>query len=104
MKIQPNESIAVVGESGSGKSTLVNLVLRFYDPNLGQVLIDGVDIREYNLKQLRERMGLVMQEPTLFNYTIRENILYGKSFATDHEVRQAAVVANALEFIEDQEL
>ncbi len=100
LKIHPNESIAVVGESGSGKSTLVNLVLRFYDPNLGQVLIDGIDAREYNLKQLRERMGLVMQEPTLFNYTIRENILYGKSFASDAEIRDAAQIANALEFIE----
>lgn len=60
LKINPNESVAVVGESGSGKSTLVNLVLRFYDPDHGQVLIDGVDARNYNLKQLRKRMGLVM--------------------------------------------
>lgn len=104
LKINPNESIAVVGESGSGKSTLVNLVLRFYDPDHGQVLIDGIDSREYNIKDLRQRMGLVMQEPTLFNYTIRENILYGKSFASDREVREAAEVANALEFIEANEL
>ena len=104
LKINPNESIAVVGESGSGKSTLVNLVLRFYDPDHGQVLIDGIDSREYNIKDLRQRMGLVMQEPTLFNYTIRENILYGKSFASDMEVREAAEVANALEFIEANEL
>jgi ABC-type multidrug transport system fused ATPase/permease subunit len=104
LKINPNESIAVVGESGSGKSTLVNLVLRFYDPNHGQVLIDGIDSREYNIKDLRQRMGLVMQEPTLFNYTIRENILYGKSNASDKEVREAAEVANALEFIEANEL
>ena len=93
-----------MGESGSGKSTLVNLVLRFYDPDHGQVLIDGIDSREYNIKDLRQRMGLVMQEPTLFNYTIRENILYGKSFASDMEVREAAEVANALEFIEANEL
>ena len=104
LKINPNESIAVVGESGSGKSTLVNLVLRFYDPDHGQVLIDGIDSREYNIKDLRQRMGLVMQEPTLFNYTIRENILYGKSFASDMEVREAAEVANALEFIEANDL
>lgn len=77
LKIHQNESVAVVGESGSGKSTLVNLLLRFYDPDFGEVLIDGVDIKEYNLKELRKRMGLVMQEPTLFNYTIKENILYG---------------------------
>lgn len=77
LKIHPNESVALVGESGSGKSTFVNLVLRFYDPDFGQVLIDGVDVREYNLKTLRRKMGLVMQEPTLFNCTIKENILYG---------------------------
>jgi ATP-binding cassette subfamily B (MDR/TAP) protein 1 len=104
LKIHPNESVAVVGESGSGKSTLVNLVLRFYDPDHGQVLIDGVDIRQYNLKQLRQRMGLVMQEPTLFNYTIKENILYGKDDAADSEIRDAAKIANALEFVESQEL
>jgi len=104
LKLNPNESVAVVGESGSGKSTLVNLVLRFYDPDVGQILVDGVDIKRYNLKQLRQRMGLVMQEPTLFNCTIRENILYGKDSAFESEVREAARVANALEFIESQEL
>ena len=104
LRLHPNESVAVVGESGSGKSTLVNLVLRFYDPDVGQVLVDGVDVRRYDLKQLRRRMGLVMQEPTLFNCTIRENILYGKDSAFESEVREAARVANALEFIESQEL
>lgn len=102
LTIRPNESVAVVGESGSGKSTLVNLLLRFYDPNHGAVLIDGIDIKKYNLRQLRAKMGLVMQEPTLFNYTIKENILYGKSYATDKEIRDAADIANALEFIESQ--
>ena len=81
LTIHPNESVAVVGESGSGKSTLVNLVLRFYDPDQGEVLIDGINAKDYNLKQLRSRMGLVMQEPTLFNYTIKENILYGNNDA-----------------------
>jgi ABC-type multidrug transport system fused ATPase/permease subunit len=74
--------------------------LRFYDPDQGQVLIDGVNVKEYNLKQLRARMGLVMQEPTLFNYTIKENILYGNSYAKDSEIREAAKIANAIEFIE----
>ena len=60
LKINPNESVAVVGESGSGKSTLVNLILRFYDPDHGHVLIDGVNVKNYDLKQLRKRMGLVM--------------------------------------------
>jgi ABC-type multidrug transport system fused ATPase/permease subunit len=104
LKINPNESVAVVGESGSGKSTLVNLILRFYDPDHGEVLIDGVNVKNYDLKQLRKRMGLVMQEPTLFNYTIKENILYGNSTALDSEIREAAKVANALEFIESQGL
>lgn len=104
LTINPNESVAVVGESGSGKSTLVNLILRFYDPDFGTVLIDGIDIKEYNLKELRHRMGLVMQEPTLFNYTIKENILYGDDQAKDSEVREAAEIANALEFIESSQL
>ncbi len=93
-----------MGESGSGKSTFVGLLLRFYEPNHGKILIDGVDIREYDVQQLRERMGLVMQEPTLFNYTIAENILYGKDQASNEEIHAAAQVANALEFIESDEL
>ena len=104
LKIHPNESVAVVGESGSGKSTLVNLILRFYNPTHGVILIDGVNIEKYNLKQLRERMGLVMQEPTLFNYTIKENILYGNSNAKDSDIRESAKIANAIEFIESQTL
>ena len=77
LKIRQNEAIAVVGESGAGKSTFINLVMRFYDPEFGTVLIDGVNIKEYNISQLREQMGLVMQEPTLFNYSVKENVLYG---------------------------
>jgi len=68
------------------------------------VLIDGVNIKEYDLRELRARMGLVMQEPTLFNYTIKENILYGKSNASNSEIREAAATANATEFIESQAL
>jgi len=100
LKILPNESVAVVGESGCGKSTLVNLILRFYDPTEGEVLIDGVNIKKYNLRQLRQRMGYVMQEPTLFNYTIKENVLYGNSFAKDSEIKEAIAIANAAEFID----
>ena len=81
MKINQNDTIAVVGESGQGKSTLISLIMRFYDPEFGQVLIDGVDVREYNVKELRAKMGLVNQEPTLFNYTVKENILYGNNVA-----------------------
>jgi len=104
LKIHSNESVAVVGESGAGKSTLVGLILRFYDVNHGEVLIDGVNIKDYNLTELRERMGLVMQEPTLFNYTVLDNILYGKSTATNSEIREAVQIANAAEFIESEEL
>ena len=102
MKINPNESVAVVGESGCGKSTLVNLILRFYEPTEGEVLIDGINIKKYNLKELRKRMGYVMQEPTLFNYSIKENILYGDTFARDSDILEASTIANAIEFIENQ--
>ena len=80
------------------------MVMRFYDPEFGQVLIDGVDVREYNVRDLRERLGLVMQEPLLFNYSLQENILYGKVQSSNEEIYQAAKVANALEFIESKEL
>jgi ATP-binding cassette subfamily B (MDR/TAP) protein 1 len=96
--------IAIVGESGSGKSTLINLVMRFYDPEIGQVLIDGVDVKEYRVSDLRAKMGLVMQEPTLFNYSVKDNILYGSHKASNKEVYNAAEIANALEFVESAEL
>lgn len=83
LKINSKDCIAIVGESGQGKSTFINLVMRFYDPEFGAVLIDGVDVRSYDLPQLRMKMGLVMQEPTLFNYSVKENILYGNSHASN---------------------
>lgn len=104
LTINPNESVALVGESGSGKSTLVNLLLRFYDPDFGTIYVDGVDIKQYSVKALRKQMGLVQQEPILFNYTIKENILYGQDNAKDSELYQAAKIANALEFIESSQL
>jgi ATP-binding cassette subfamily B (MDR/TAP) protein 1 len=90
LTIKPNETVALVGESGCGKSTLVSLLLRFYDPDSGDILIDGVNIKEYSISSLRNLMGLVMQEPTLFNYTISENILYGKLEAKNSEIIEAA--------------
>lgn len=78
LKINPKDCIAIVGESGQGKSTFINLLMRFYDVDFGHIYIDGIDIKQYNIRELRQRMGLVMQEPTLFNYTIKENVLYGK--------------------------
>eukprot|EP00347_Sterkiella_histriomuscorum_P015933 403355132 len=104
MKIKARETVALVGESGCGKSTTVSLILRFYDVNHGQILIDGVDIKEYNLKDLRRAMGLVMQEPTLFNYTIMENVLYGNPAASNKDIYESAKIANALEFIESKQI
>lgn len=103
LKIRAHETVALVGESGCGKSTIVSLILRFYDVNAGRILIDGKDIRSYDVGALRKAMGLVMQEPTLFNYTITENILYGDMRANNTAVREAAKAANALEFIEGSE-
>jgi len=83
MRIPATKKIALVGHSGCGKSTIANLLLRMYDINGGSLLIDGKDIREYNVKELRNQIGIVMQEPLLFNTTIKENILYGNSEASD---------------------
>lgn len=77
--------------------------MRFYDPEFGQVLVDGVDVREYNVVDLRKRLGLVMQEPLLFNYTRSENILYGRLDASNQDIIDAATVANCREFIESKD-
>lgn len=91
--------MALVGTSGSGKSTVIALLERFYDPLAGQVRIDGVNIKELQLKWLRRQIGLVSQEPALFATSIRENILYGKDGASMEEVIQASQSANAHAFI-----
>ena len=104
LTIDAKEAVAIVGESGQGKSTFIGLVMRFYDPEFGQVLIDGVDVREYNVVQLRQRLGLVMQEPLLFNYTVRENVLYGDRKASNAAILEACQAANCREFIESDEL
>lgn len=93
------ETIALVGSSGSGKSTCVQLLQRFYDVDSGSVRIDGNNINEYNLRWLRQHIGVVSQEPVLFNATIRENILLGQETSTDTEIREAAKMANAHDFI-----
>lgn len=94
------ETIAIVGPSGSGKSTLVGLLLRFYDPEKGQLLIDDVDAKNYSLTELRNNMAIVPQDVLLFGGSIKENIAYGKPNATIEEIAEAARKANALEFIE----
>lgn len=101
LKINPKDCIAIVGESGSGKSTFINLVMRFYEPDFGDVFIDGKNVKEYNVASLRARMGLVMQEPVLFNYSLTENLLYGKQNASNLEIQHSAKIANATEFIEE---
>jgi len=100
VRINPNESVALVGESGCGKSTFVNLLMRFYDVDFGEILIDGINIKKYNLHSLRKKISLVMQEPSIFNYSILENILYGKLDASNSEVIHATEIANCKEFIE----
>ncbi|KAL4324379.1 hypothetical protein GQ457_11G012980 [Hibiscus cannabinus] len=99
LRIEAGRTVALVGQSGSGKSTVIGLIERFYDPMKGSVFIDAQDIKNYNLRMLRTHIALVSQEPTLFAGTIRENIAYGKTNAKESEIRKAAKLANAHEFI-----
>ena len=99
LEIRAGKSLALVGESGSGKSTIVSLIERFYDPIDGAVTLDGVDIRELQVRWLRKQIGLVSQEPALFAMSIRENIRYGLEGASDAQVEEAAESANAHNFI-----
>ena len=98
---KPGEVTAIIGGTGSGKSTLVSLIPRFYDIDSGHVCVDGVDIRELAQQDLRAKIGFIPQRAVLFSGTIAENIRYGKEDATDEEVRHAADVAQASEFITD---
>ena len=91
---------ALVGQSGSGKSTVISLIERFYDPQAGEVLIDKINLREFQLKWIRQKIGLVSQEPVLFTCSIKDNIAYGKDNATTEEIRAAAELANAAKFID----
>ena len=99
LEVTAGEMIGLVGKSGVGKSTLINLICRFYDVNRGHLDVDGEDIRDIRLEDLRGQIGMVHQEPTLFNVTIAENIRYGKPDATFDEVIRAAIAAEAHEFI-----
>ncbi|MBU1871762.1 MAG: ATP-binding cassette domain-containing protein, partial [Candidatus Omnitrophica bacterium] len=99
LKVNVGQSLAIVGPSGVGKTTLVDLLLRFYDPQQGRILIDGIDIREFSLKSLRQNIGLVSQEIILFNDTVKANISYGTLKPDFDDVIKAAVKANAQDFI-----
>ncbi len=103
LDIEKGKTVAIVGESGAGKSTLVDLIPRFYDPSKGKITIDGTDIRDLRSADLRSMMGIVNQEPILFNDTIFNNIAFGVEGATMEQVVEAAKVANAHEFIMEKE-
>ncbi|MBS1762079.1 MAG: ABC transporter ATP-binding protein [Bacteroidetes bacterium] len=103
LTLRKGETVALVGSSGSGKSTLADMLPRFIDPNEGEVLIDGVNIKEYSLTSIRHQMGIVSQEPILFNTSIAENIALAKENATREEIERAAEIANASAFIKSKE-
>jgi ATP-binding cassette subfamily B protein len=97
--IRPGTHVGILGMTGAGKTTLVSLLTRFYDPTAGQILLDGVDLRDYKLAALRNQFGIVLQEPVLFSTSIAENIAYARPDASDEEIIEAAKAANAHEFI-----
>ena len=99
LHVKPGEMIGLVGHSGAGKSTLINLICRFYTPDSGRLEIDGEDIKQVNLKDLRRQIGVVLQEPYLFSGTIAENIAYAHPDAAIEDIITAAKAANAHEFI-----
>ena len=99
LEIQPGQTVALVGETGAGKSTVIKLLTRFYDPTIGKVLIDGVDLRLLDLPAYRHQLGYVPQEAHLFSGTIRDNIAYGRPDATDAEVEAAARAVGAHELV-----
>lgn len=99
LEVKRGSMLAVIGPSGTGKTTLVDLIPRFYDPQAGRILIDGIDIRELSLKSLRQHIGIVTQETILFNDTVRANIAYGSPAASQTEIEEAALQAHAHDFI-----
>jgi ATP-binding cassette subfamily B protein/subfamily B ATP-binding cassette protein MsbA len=100
LEVRPGETLAIVGATGAGKTTLVNLIPRFFDPTQGRVLLDGNDLRDLKIKNLRDQISMVLQEPFLFPFSIADNIAYGKPSASRHEIEAAARNANAHDFIQ----
>jgi ABC-type multidrug transport system fused ATPase/permease subunit len=98
-RVSPGEVLALVGPSGSGKSTIARLLLRFYDPDVGHIRLDGHDLRDLSLSSVRQNVAVLLQETLVFDGTVRENITYGKSGATEEEITCAAKAADAHEFI-----
>ena len=103
LTIQPGETLAILGATGSGKSSLVNLIPRFYDATTGSVLIDDVDVKDYKLNTLRNKVAIALQKSELFSTTIKENIAWGKASATELEIKKAAHMAQAADFIDSKE-
>ena len=101
--VQKGETVGIIGGTGSGKSSVVNMIPRFYDATKGSVKVNGVDVRDYTLKDLRSRIGMVLQKAVLFKGTIRENLLWGNENATDEELMQALTIAQAKEFVDKKE-
>jgi ABC-type multidrug transport system fused ATPase/permease subunit len=104
LKVEPGKTVAIVGSSGSGKTTLTNLLLRFYDVNEGEILINGIDIKDINLSWLRANIGIVSQEPVLTSGTIRENILYGVDNYTEKKFIEVCKLSNVYSFATDKKL
>jgi ATP-binding cassette subfamily B protein len=100
-KVSAGTRVGITGMTGAGKSTLVNLLTRFYDPSSGKILLDGVDLRDYKLADLRDQFAIVLQDTVLFSTSISENIAYAKPGATEEEIIAAAKAANAHDFILD---
>ena len=98
-KFEVGKQTAIVGPSGSGKSTTIQLVERFYDPQQGEILVDGNPLKGINLREYRQQIGYVGQEPVMFNMSIKENIKMGKPDATDEEIKEALVAVNAWDFV-----
>jgi subfamily B ATP-binding cassette protein MsbA len=101
LSIERGRMTALVGASGAGKTTLADLIPRFYDPTQGKVLIDGIDLRQFEINSLRQKLAIVSQDTFIFNTSVRNNIVYGKEGATEQEIQEAARLAHALEFIQD---
>lgn len=102
-QVKKGQTIGIIGGTGSGKSSVVNLIPRFYDATKGRVLVDGIDVKEYDRSTLRNKIGVVMQKAVLFKGTIRDNLLWGKEDATDEELNRALVISQAKEFVDKKE-